>query len=79
MNKENTSGYKLKPMYEGIPLEFGSQIHVTSKSITKKQAELLIKNHPRGEELFAEIPQKQKVKKAPKKESSQQAESSTNE
>lgn len=58
-NKNQNSGYILKKMYENIPLEFGSAIYVNNKNITDEYAKKLLKNHPRKEELFDHIPEKQ--------------------
>lgn len=52
----NTSGYRLKPKYENIPLEFGSPIFVNNGNIDT-YAKQLIKNHPLGKELFEVIPE----------------------
>ena len=54
MSKE--SKFQLKKMYEGLPLEFGSQVYVTNANITDENALQLIKNHPRGKELFEVLP-----------------------
>ena len=51
-NSTEKKPYVLKKMYNGIPLEFGSSILVTNTNITKEYAEKLIKNHPRGVDLF---------------------------
>ena len=54
--KKNNSGYVLKKMYENIPLAFGSNIYVNNQNLTDAYAKKLLKNHPRGEELFSAIP-----------------------
>lgn len=54
---KNTSGYKLREKYNGIPLAFGSAVLVNNTNITKEQAEHLIKNHVLGAKLFDEIPE----------------------
>ena len=54
--------YQLKPKYDGIPLSFGSPITVTNANITKKYAEKLLKNHPRGKDLFDVLPKEAKPK-----------------
>lgn len=55
--KANDSGYVLKPKYDGIPLEFGSQTFVRNSTITKEQGNQLLKNHARGADLFEAIPE----------------------
>jgi len=52
---ENTSNYKLKPMFEGITL-FGTGLVITNATITDKIAKQLLKEHPHGKELFESIP-----------------------
>lgn len=54
---ENTSAYRLQPKYENIPLEFGSAVLVNNGNITDEYAKKLLKSHPRGEELFAKMPE----------------------
>lgn len=56
------SEYQLKPKYDGISLGFGKKGRVFNKSITKKDAEYLLKNHPSGENLFDSLPEKAKAK-----------------
>lgn len=51
------SKFKLKKMYDGIPLEFGSNIHVTNANLTDELALLLANKHPRGLELFEVYPE----------------------
>ena len=48
---ENYSGYKLKAMYENIPLEFGSQILVNNTNLTDEFAQILL-SHDDGERFF---------------------------
>lgn len=48
--------YVLKKMYNGIPLNFGSPILVTNQNMKKEYAEQLLKNHPRGADLFDKLP-----------------------
>ena len=50
--------YQLKAKYNGIPLKFGSSILVNNLNITKEYAEELIKNHPRGIDLFDAFPER---------------------
>lgn len=54
---KNTSGYKLRLKYDGIPLKFGSAVLVTNSTITKEQGDYLLKNHVLGEKLFDEVPE----------------------
>lgn len=58
-DKKNESGYVLKPKYEGIPLEFGSQTFVNNRNITREHGDKLLKGHPRGADLFEVVPKKQ--------------------
>ena len=51
-NTTEPKEYQLKIKYNGIPLAFGSQIFVTNANITKEYAEILLKTHPRGADLF---------------------------
>jgi hypothetical protein len=69
LNKmENTCKYKLHEKYNGIQLDFGSNVFVTNDNITDKLALQLIKN--KGAHLFAEIPEspepEEKSEKKPK-------------
>jgi hypothetical protein len=54
---ENTCGFRLKPMYQNIPASFGSPIFVNNNNITDELALGLLKNHPRGKDLFDVIPE----------------------
>jgi hypothetical protein len=58
MSKDTKTAYKLKAKYEGIPLAFGSRTQVYNSNLTDEMAEELIKNHPRGKELFEVVPEK---------------------
>lgn len=58
-NSEN-SGYILKKKYEGIPMHFGSRKLVYSHTLTDEIAEEMLKKHPKGKELFHNIPKKSK-------------------
>lgn len=60
--KSKNSGYILKPKYEGIPMKFGSRKLVYSHNITDEIAEEMIKSHPKGKELFQNIPETSKGK-----------------
>ena len=55
---KNESGYVLKPKYQGISLEFGSNIFVTNGNITKEYGDTLLEKHPKGAELFEIVPKK---------------------
>jgi len=55
LHPEN-SGYKLKAMYEGIALEFGSQIFVTNENLTDEYAKTLL-SHDDGQRFFLDIPE----------------------
>lgn len=57
MSKKNKSGYVLKAKYDGIPLKFGSRTFVSNRNMTDQLAKELIKNHPKGEDLFDAIPE----------------------
>lgn len=49
------SGFKLHAKYEGIPLEFGSQVMVTNANLTDAYAKILL-SHEDGERFFAAYP-----------------------
>lgn len=49
------SKFVLKPMFNGIPLKFGSRTLVSNSNLTDELAKELIKNHPRGEALFSSL------------------------
>jgi len=55
------TAYKLKAKYNGIPLKFGSRIQVSNTNLTDALAEELIKNHPRGADLFEIVPEAKEV------------------
>lgn len=55
-NIEN-SGFKLKPMYEGISLGFGSQKTLSSANLSDDNAIEFIKKHPKGVDLFSKLPE----------------------
>jgi len=55
MSKEE-SNFKLKEKYDGLPLEFGSQVYVSNASITNENALKLLKTHPKGKDLFQTLP-----------------------
>lgn len=56
-DNENTCGFRLKPMYQNIPASFGSAVFVNNNNITDELALGLLKNHPRGKDLFDVIPE----------------------
>lgn len=60
ISQEN-SGYVLKTKYNGIPLKFGSRVLVFNNTITDKIAKELIKNHPKGKDLFIKIPEEEQI------------------
>ena len=68
MTNPKNSGYKLKPMYNGIRFgAFGSNKFANNENLTDEMAKKLIKDHPKGEGLFLTIPKEPK-KEAPKKD-----------
>jgi hypothetical protein len=54
---ETKSLYKLKQKYDGILLGFGKKGRLTNDNMNDKDALFLIKNHPKGKELFDFIPE----------------------
>lgn len=58
----NDCKFKLHAKYEGIPLEFGSDILVTNANITEEYAKKLLK-HVNGERYFEAIPKDYKAEK----------------
>ena len=67
MDTKEKCDYKLKKMYEGIPLEFGSQVHVSNRNLTNKLAKQLIAKHPKGVALFEVFPEAAAEKAAAEK------------
>jgi hypothetical protein len=63
------SEYKLKAKYDGISLGFGKKGRLSNDNMNDNDARYLIKNHPRGEELFESLPKKEepKIKETNKK------------
>lgn len=57
MGQKKPSNYKLKEKYNGISLGFGSSTIVSNRNITDKLAEKLLKDHPRGADLFEKMPE----------------------
>ena len=66
MSKEAKNDYELKPKYNGLPLGFGLRGRVYNGKITKKQADHLLKNHPKGEDLFKVLPEDSSVEMSKK-------------
>ena len=62
---ENESKYKLKAKYDGISLEFGSQVMVYNATITDELGAKLLKK--RGEQIFELFPKNTIIPKEPKK------------
>lgn len=60
MSTKNKSSFKLKPMYNGIALGFGSKVFLSDDNITDELAEKFVKEHPKGLGLFSEYPQPKK-------------------
>lgn len=63
--KKNESGYVLHAKYEGMPLEFGSQVFVNNNNITEEYAKKLLKQE-NGKRFFASMPEGKKEEKTPK-------------
>ena len=61
------SGYELHKKYEGITL-FGSGLVITNKTLSDEIAKRLLKDHPRGEQLFSKIVKEEPVIEAKKEE-----------
>lgn len=57
MKDIQNSGFKLKPMYEGISLGFGSQKTLSSANLSDEVAVEFIKKHPKGVGLFSKLPE----------------------
>jgi len=55
MENPNTSNYKLKPKYNNVPLEFGSNIFVNNNNITDEYAEKLLERYS-AEKIFEVYP-----------------------
>jgi hypothetical protein len=60
MAEKKASQYVLKKMYSNIPLEFGSSVFVNNENMTDAYGLKLLKNHPRGLDLFDSVPNTQK-------------------
>tara|TARA_R110002167_G_scaffold81296_3_gene222682 strand:+ start:29 stop:433 length:405 start_codon:yes stop_codon:yes gene_type:complete len=59
---ERKSAYKLKPMYNGLSLGFGSKVYISDQNITDELAERFVKEHPKGLSLFSEYPKQEEPK-----------------
>jgi hypothetical protein len=55
MENPNTSQYRLKPKYQNIPLEFGSNIFVNNNNITDEYAQTLLMRYS-AEKIFDVYP-----------------------
>lgn len=64
--KEDAPKYVLKAKYNGLPLGFGKRGRAINGKLTDAQAKHLLKNHKRGEELFAVLPKPEPKPKAKK-------------
>lgn len=58
MTEKKKSRYVLKKMYQNIPLEFGSSLFLNNENMTDEYGAKLLKNHPRGKDLFDFLPTK---------------------
>lgn len=56
------SNYKLKAKYNGIPLGHGKRGRLTNENMNDKDALYLIKNHPKGKDLFEVFPKEEEPK-----------------
>jgi len=56
------SEYKLKAKYDGILLGFGKKGRLTNDNMNDKDALYLIKNHPKGKDLFEVFPKEEEPK-----------------
>lgn len=64
--------WKIKPMYEGVSLGFGSKVILSSSNITDELAEKFAREHKKGIGLFYSYPgdfamEKPKPKRKPRK------------
>lgn len=59
------SEFKLKAKYNNIPLGFGKRGRLSNENMNEKDAMFLLKNHPKGRDLFEKIPEAkpEKIKK----------------
>jgi hypothetical protein len=65
MTKVKNSGFSLKPIYDNITLH-GSQKYFNNANLTDESALELLENHPKGEDLFATLPENLEELKNPK-------------
>lgn len=56
LEEKKQSDYRLKAKYDGISFGFGKRGRVFNKTITNKEAEELLKSHPKGKDLFEVMP-----------------------
>jgi len=54
--------YKLKPKYNNIPLGFGKRGRLSNENMNDKDAEMLMRTHPKGKELFEIYPKEEPIK-----------------
>lgn len=59
MSNTVTKDYQLHEKYDGVPVKFGSTKYVFNRSMTVEDAKALIKNHPKGKDLFSKLPTKE--------------------
>jgi hypothetical protein len=64
MPDKKKSAWKLKPMYEGVSLGFGSKVIISSANLTDELAEKFAKEHRKGLGLFSQYPKDYGSKKA---------------
>jgi len=57
MENQNTCQYKLKPKYQNIPLEFGSNVFINNKNITDEYAVKLLERYKDADKIFEVYPQ----------------------
>ena len=65
--KKEQPKYLLKKKFDGISIGFNKG-RAFNATLTEKQAKDLIKNHPKGKDLFEVIPKEEPKKETPKKE-----------
>ena len=57
MENVKNSGFKLKPMYEGVSLGFGSNQTLSAANLSDENALKFAKEHPKGVGLFEKVPE----------------------
>ena len=67
MPENKKCSFKLKPMYDGLSLGFGSKIFISSANINDAIATKFANEHPKGLGLFSEYPKDFGKKKTVKK------------